>query len=146
RPCAGDGITSPRGLAGGALPGGNPGPGANVQSIGAPEVGLIVKFDKATGVWEDELGRNWNNGVRFSLPDKDVFAINANSLTEIASHAGVGTTLFSMVVNPANGRLYVSNTEARNETRFEGPGLGGGSAAPAHLGDGRVTVLASPNT
>src|SRR6185369_7898376 len=108
-PCGGDGITSPGGLAGGNLPGGNPGPSANVQGTTAPEV-----------------GRNWSNGVRFSLPDKDVFAINASTLTEIASHAGVGTTLFNMVVNPANGKLYVSNTDARNETRFEGPGVVGG--------------------
>src|SRR6185436_1783867 len=32
-PCAGDGITSPGGLAGGQRPGGNPGPGANVQNV-----------------------------------------------------------------------------------------------------------------
>src|SRR5262245_24800456 len=145
-PCAGDGITSPGGLAGGVLPGGNPGPSANGQAIGAPEVGLIVKFDKGTGVWEDEIGRNWNNGVRFSLPDKDVFAINATTLNDIASHAGVGTTLFNMVVNPANGRLYVSDTEARHETRFEGPGSVGGSTVQGHLAEARVTVIENPNT
>ncbi len=38
------------------------------QGIAAPEVGLIVKYDKASGQWQDELGRNWNNGVRFSCP------------------------------------------------------------------------------
>src|SRR5262245_57853925 len=144
--CAGDGITSPGGLAGGTLPGGNPGPSANVQGTAAPEVGLVVKFDKATSVWKDELGRNWNNGIRFSLPDKDVFAIDATTLTEIASHAGVGTTLFNMAVNPANGRLYVSNTEARNETRFEGPGIVGGSTVQGHLAEARVTVIENPNT
>src|SRR4030095_604423 len=100
-------ITSPGGLAGGNLPGGNPGPSANVQGTAAPEVGLIVKFDKATSIWKDELGRNWNNGVRFSLPDKDVFAINANTLTDIVSHASVGTALFNMVVNAGNGELDV---------------------------------------
>ena len=42
-----------------------------------PEVGLIVKFDPAASQWEDELGRNWNNAVRFDLPDLDVFAIDA---------------------------------------------------------------------
>jgi DNA-binding beta-propeller fold protein YncE len=145
-PCAGDGITSPGGLPGGNLPGGNPGPSANVQGTAAPEVGLIVKFDKATGVWKDELGRNWNNGVRFSLPDKDVFAIDASTLTEIASHSSVGTTLFNMVVNPASGRLYVSNTEARNDTRFEGPGVVGGSTVQGHLAEARVTVIENPNT
>ena len=144
-PCAGDGITSPGGLAGGQLPGGNPGPSVNVQGIGAPEVGLIVRFNKATGKWEDEDGRNWNNGVRFSLPDKDVFAIDASSLDEIAFHAGVGTTLFNMVVNPANGNLYVTNNEARNEKRFEGPGIFGGSTVQGHLAEARVTVIETPN-
>ena len=28
------------------------------------------------------------------------------------------TTIFNMIVNPANGHLYVSNTDARNERRF----------------------------
>ena len=35
---------------------------------------------------------------------------------------GVGTVLFNMVVNPVSGKVYVTNTEARNEVRFEGPG------------------------
>ena len=35
---------------------------------------------------------------------------------------GVGTILFNMVVNPVNGKVYVTNTEARNDVRFEGPG------------------------
>src|SRR5262249_39721209 len=106
--CAGDGITSPGGLPGGQMPGGNPGPSARVGGTTAPEVGLVVKFNAATGKWEDELGRNWNNGVRFNLPDEDVFALDATSLTQLAAHPGVGTTLFNMVVNPVTGRLYVS--------------------------------------
>ena len=85
--CAGDGITSPGGLPGGLRPGGNPGPDTDVNSVDAPEVGLIVKYDKGTGIWKDELGRNWNNAVRFDLPDEDVFAINANTLSQIAVHA-----------------------------------------------------------
>jgi hypothetical protein len=39
-----------------------------------------------------------------------------------ASFVGVGTILFNMVTNPVTGKVYVSNTEARNEVRFEGPG------------------------
>ena len=76
RECAGDGITSPGGLAGGNLPGGNPGPIDNHELIEAPEVGLIVQWDPVDSRFEDELGRNWNNGVRFTLPDEDVFAID----------------------------------------------------------------------
>lgn len=145
-PCTGDGITSPGGMAGGMLPGGNPGPDANVEGVTAPEVGLIVKFNDATGTWEDELGRNWNNAVRFNLPDKDVFAIDANTLSELNSHASVGTTLFNMVVDPVTGDLYVSNTESINQVRFEGPGIVGGSTVQGHLAEARITVINDPNT
>jgi DNA-binding beta-propeller fold protein YncE/mono/diheme cytochrome c family protein len=140
-PCNGDNITSPNGLAGGQLPGGLPGPSTNVQGITAPEVGLIVKFHSPSGQWQDHLGRNWSNGVRFFLPDKDVFAIDANTLTETTNHPGVGTTLFNMVTNPVNGNVYVSNTEARNLTRFEGPGIHGGSTVQGNLAQSRITVI-----
>ncbi len=143
--CSGDGITSPGGLGGGLLPGGNPGPSTDNDLVGAPEVGLIVKFNDATGKWEDELGRNWNNGVRFNLPDEDVFALNANTLSQLAVHAKVGTTLFNMVVHPVTGDLFVTNTESRNETRFEGPGVFGGSTVQGHLAEARVTVIDNPN-
>lgn len=144
--CVGDGITSPGGLPGGLMPGGNPGPSANIEGTTAPEVGLIVKFNKLSGAWEDELGRNWSNGVRFNLPDEDVFAIDVNTLSQIALHTSVGTTLFNMIVNPASGTLYVSNTDSVNEVRFEGPGIVGGSTVQGHLAESRVTVISNPNT
>lgn len=122
-------------------PGGNPGPATNVEGKPAPESGLIVKFNNETQQWEDELGRNWNNSLEFSLPDKDVFAINANTLTQSASFAHVGTTLFNMVTNPVTGRLYVSNTESFNQVRFEGPGIFGGSTVQGHLAETRITVI-----
>jgi len=143
--CAGDGIGSPGGLGGGQLPGGNPGPDKSSDDITAPEVGLIVQWDSADSRFEDELGRNWNNGVRFTLPDKDVFAIDAVTLAETAHHKSVGTTLFNMAVNPNDGTLYVSNTEARNLTRFEGPG-GGGSTVQGHLAESRITIIDDPDT
>src|SRR5262249_49173514 len=55
--------------------------------------------------------------------------------------AHVGTTLFNMVTNPANGELYVSNNEAQNLTRFEGPGVFGKSTVQGHLAEVRVTVI-----
>jgi DNA-binding beta-propeller fold protein YncE len=122
-------------------PGGNPGPATNFEGKPAPEVGLIVKFNNATQQWEDELGRNWNHAVRFNLPDKDVFAVNANTLTQTGAFAHVGTTLFNMVTNPVTGRLYVSNTEAFNQVRFEGPGIFGGSTVQGHLAETRITVI-----
>ena len=88
------------------------------------QTGIIVGFDEVTGNWEDEKGTNWNAAVRFSLPDFDVFEIDANASTPVETDAfsGVGTILFNMIVNPANGRLYVTNTEANNRVRFEGFG------------------------
>jgi DNA-binding beta-propeller fold protein YncE len=140
--CDGFDPHTPCTLEGGVVsPGGNPGPATNFEGKRAPEVGLIVKFNNATQQWEDELGRNWNNAVRFNLPDKDVFAVDANALTQTAAFAHVGTTLFNMVTNPATGRLYVSNTEAFNQVRFEGPGIFGGSTVQGHLAETRVTVI-----
>lgn len=130
---------------GSTQPGGNPGPATNFEGKLAPESGLIVKFNNNTQRWEDELGRNWNNAVRFRLPDLDVFAVNANTLSQTASFAHVGTTLFNMVTNPVTGKLYVSNTEAFNQVRFEGPGIFGGGTVQGHLAETRITVISGSN-
>ena len=144
--CFLDGIQVPGGLPDGYVPGGLPAPNANVENITGPEVGLIVKFNRNTGLWEDEIGRNWTNAVRFNLPDRDVFKIDAlaNPPVESDSYAHVGTILFNMVVNPSNGRLYVSNTEARNEVRFEGPG-DSATTVRGHLHEARITVIDGTN-
>ena len=138
---SGDNYTSPNGLPNGRMPGGLPGPSTNFQGVTAPEVGLIVKFDEATGQWKDALGRNWSNGVRFFLPDHDVFAIDANTLATTTSYRHVGTTLFNMATNPVTGTLYVSNTDAQNLTRFEGPGVFGGSTVQGNLAHSQITVI-----
>ncbi len=143
--CNGDGISSPNGLNNGRLPGGLPGPSTNASGDNAPETGLIVQFHEGSGQWRDDVGRNWSNGIRFFLPDLDVFEINADTLVETASFAHVGTINFNMTVNPANGNLYVSNTEAQNLTRFEGPGIFGGSTVQGNLHQARITVLDGAN-
>jgi DNA-binding beta-propeller fold protein YncE len=122
-------------------PGGNPGPSTDSQGEPAPEVGLIVKFNNSDGHWEDELGRVWDNSVRFTLPDNDVFAVDANSLTQTAAYAHVGTTLFNMVTNPVTGTLYISNTDAVNDLRFEGPGIFAGHTVQGHLAEARITLI-----
>jgi len=127
--------------AGTTSPGGNPGPATDASGEKAPEVGLIVKFNNASGHWEDELHRNWDTAVRFQLPDTDVFSVNANTLTQTAAFAHVGTTLFNMVTNPVTGELYVSNTDAHNEVRFEGPGQFGGHTVQGHLAETHVTII-----
>ncbi|MEO6029341.1 MAG: hypothetical protein ABIR79_20955, partial [Candidatus Binatia bacterium] len=143
--CNGGAGAGPCTVSGLTVPGGLPAPNANAQGIAAPEVGLIVKFNPLSSQWQDELGRSWNNGLRFTLPDLDVFAIDANATTpnQVQSFSGVGTTIFNMVASPTTpGKIYVSNTEARNEVRFEGPGLAlGSTTVRGHLAESRITVL-----
>jgi YVTN family beta-propeller protein len=120
-------------------------PYTNFQGVTAPEVGMIVKFDGEH--WVDELGRHWDDEVRFNLPDKDVFAIDAmaNPPALVAgpggAFTGVGTVLYNMAVNPVSGKVYVSNTEALNHVRFEGPGVFGGTTVRGHVHENRITVL-----
>lgn len=102
-----------------------------------PTTGLIVRYDG--GRWVDELDRDWANAVPFSLPDKDVFVIDANATpprlaTGTNSVGGVGTVLFNMAVRPGAGTVYVSNTEARNQVRFE-------TALVGHNAESRITVI-----
>jgi DNA-binding beta-propeller fold protein YncE len=145
----GDGLVQgPCAVFGFIMPGGLPNPESNVDGVHRPETGLIVKFNPSSGHWEDELGRNWDNAVRFDLPDKDVFAIDATAdppapiTAPGGTFSGVGTVLFNMAVNPAQpNRVYVTNTEAVNEVRFEGPGIVGGSTVRSRLAEARITVL-----
>ncbi len=127
----------PCNVEGTTYPAGRPFPETNFQGIVSRESGIIVGFNAATNRWEDELGNNWNPAVRFSLPDLDVFEINANATTpfETDQFSGVGTVLFNMVVNPVNEKLYVSNTEANNLIRFEGFGDYVNELGPKPSGD-----------
>jgi YVTN family beta-propeller protein len=128
-------------IGGVGMPGGLPLPHRNVAGDERPEVGLVVRHDGTH--WVDTLGRNWDPAVKFSLPDKDVFKIDANANPPVESYfySGVGTILFNMAINPVNEKVYVSNGEARNDVRFEGPGIVGGSTVQGHLAEYRITVL-----
>ncbi|MFN8645065.1 MAG: hypothetical protein U0802_26580, partial [Candidatus Binatia bacterium] len=141
-PCGVDGVQVPGGLPGGQMPGGLPAPNDNAQGIRGPETGLIVRRDAGSGQWLDGLGRNWTNAVRFDLPDQDVFAIDAvaDPPVETAAFAHVGTVLFNMAVDPTSRALFVSNTEAHNEVRFEGPGTSA-STVRGDLHRARITVI-----
>jgi DNA-binding beta-propeller fold protein YncE/mono/diheme cytochrome c family protein len=145
--CDGGATAPPCTIAGVTMPGGLPAPNSNVEGRPGPETGLIVKFDPTTGAWRDPIGRDWRNAVRFSLPDLDVFAIDAMASTPVQTAAWphVGTVLFNLAVNPASGKVYVTNTDARNEVRFEGPGILGGSTVRGNLHQARITVLDGPN-
>jgi len=150
----GNAAAPPCTIAGVTYPGGLPAPNNDANGVPGPLTGLIVKHEASSGHFEDRLGRNWDNAVRFSLPDADVFRIDANANPPAAvpgpgsidgqPFAEVGTVLFNMAVNPVTGRVYVTNGDARNEVRFEGPG-GGGSTVRGHLHEARITVL-DPST
>lgn len=168
-------VAGPCTVSGVTYPGGLPLPTRDHTGAAAPEVGLIVKWNGT--YWADKAcaggskygwscssdadcpgsvcGRNWNNAVKFNLPDKDVFVIdaNANPPAQLAGSAGfytgVGTILFNMITNPSNGNVYVTNFESRNEFRFEGPGIFaaqfGGTTVQGHLAESRITVLSGSN-
>jgi len=128
-----------------------PAPYTNFQGILAPPTGLIVKFRLSASDgkmhWQDEANTVWDSAVNLSLPDKDVFAINAAATPPVAQtgstaiYTGVGTVLFNMVVNPVSGAVYVSNTDAQNDHRFEGPGTYAGHSLRGHLVESHITVL-----
>lgn len=112
-----------------------------------PRTGLIVQFDGQN--WVDSgdpvtntPAKTWNSRVKLSLPDYDVFTIDASGTTpRVTSQvSGVGTTLFNMAVNPASGKVYVTNHEARNLIRFEGPGTRS-TTVNGHFVESRITVI-----
>ncbi|WP_373372434.1 beta-propeller fold lactonase family protein [Polyangium mundeleinium] len=127
--------------------GGMPPPYTNALGEPQPPTALIVKYDG--NHWVDESGTPWDAAVRLSLPDKDVFVIDAmsNPPAQLAGTAGyytgVGTVLYNMIVNPANGKVYVTNTDANNLQRFEGPGIFTGSTVRGHLHEARISVLSN---
>ena len=96
--------------------------------------------------------QQWNTYVPFSLPDKDVFTIDTAGSEPVLEPAGefrhVGTTLFNMAVHPKTGTVFVANTEAFNNVRFEGPGAGenqadshGSTTTRGHIAESRISVL-----
>jgi len=124
--------------------GGLPAPPAG-SPPGAPPTGLIVKRNPLTGQWLDEIGRNWSSHIAFDLPDQDVFEIDAdaNPPSPVGAFVGVGSVLFNMAVRPGDGKVYVSNLDARNHVRFEGVvGLTNPErGVRGHIAESRITVL-----
>ncbi len=117
-----------------------PGPVQNHAGIRQPDTGLIVGFDGEQ--WIDESGRNWSHKVRFHLPDLDLFTLDAMADRPrlLDSQRGLGTVLFNVASNPVTGAVYVSNMEARNRVRFEGPGTAA-STVRGHIAEHRVSVV-----
>lgn len=132
---------SPNGPPDKTLPMGRPLPSTSADGQHAPFAAMIVKWDEESGEWQDSRGLNYSNGVRFYLPDKDVFAIDASTLETVTSFNHVGTTIFNMVINPVSGKIYVANTDAQNHIRFEGPGIRGGSTVQGNIAQTQLTVI-----
>lgn len=100
--------------------GGMPEPGLPVLTTATPpRTGLIVK--DLDGRWLDANGMERKEAVAFSLPDADLFRIDATSAApKVAERfSGAGTLLFNLAVQPGSGTVWLSNAEARNGTRFE---------------------------
>ncbi len=122
-----------------------PGPATNFAGVPVPATGLVVQFDGAH--WVDEAGQTWDEFVNLSLPDEDVFVLDATASPPRqvpgagGFYTGVGTVLYNMAVNPVSGKVYVSNTDARNLHRFEGPGVFAGHSVRGHVVENRITVL-----
>ncbi|MFT3857204.1 MAG: hypothetical protein QM742_06815 [Aquabacterium sp.] len=128
------------------------GPTADADGKEAPPTGLIVR-KQPDGTWKDSgdprrdvAPKDWTPNVKLNLPDNDVMVIDTTTSvpTRVKDFQGVGTTLFNMAVNPVSGKLYVSNQEARNDFRFEGPGSRG-TTVNGHFVDARITVIDGGN-
>jgi hypothetical protein len=102
-----------------------------------------VQKDLATGVWTDVAGQDWSDRLQFDLPDTDVFAIDVDADPPALSSGidrwmGVGTTLFNLAVRPGTGSVFMTNTEARNQIRFQPLQAGG---VQGHVTETRITVI-----
>ena len=96
--------------------------------------------------------------MMFTMPDRDIFTINANANPPKAfngptkTYAHVGTILFNMIVNPLTGKVYVTNLESNNQQRFEGANSFAGDvtnptdSVRGRIAFSRITVLDNAGT
>src|SRR5690606_41756808 len=61
----------------GEASGGIPLPNVNHAGAPEPDMSLIVKFDGQH--WVDELGREWDDEIKFNLPDRGVLILDASA-------------------------------------------------------------------
>ena len=120
-------------------PGGLPGPRTNAEGKLAPEVGLVVKFEQVAQPLEDR----W-----LELEQRDPPAGGSRRVRDQRRHARAIGVLHrrrhdAVQHGDQSGQrqLYVTNSEAQNLTRFEGPGAFGGSTVQGNLAQMRVTVI-----
>ena len=119
-------------------------PTTSADGVPQPDTGLIVRYDG--GNWVDELDQVWNGFVPFTLPDYDVFEIDAVALTETRRIPHVGTVLLNMIVNPVSGTLYVTTINSRNHVRFAGEASRGGGSVRGHVTDQAIAAIGAFGT
>jgi len=126
-------------------PGGNLAPNVNqVDAEPNPKAGVLVEFDPDTGGWLDGAGRDFRNAVGFSLPDFDMFKVDANSLAVLDSIPSAGTLNFGIAIHPVTGQAFMNTIDAINTNRFlSNPGAG---AFPNPTGIGGAARTADPVT
>src|SRR5262249_50056743 len=115
-----------------------------IPGVPQPLTGLVVKY--RNGHWLDAAGKNFDAWITIQLPDNDVFAIDATANPPAAITSGAyqhgGRTLFNAAVNPVNGKVYVSNTDAHNDVRFEGHNATlPFTSVRGNIVDSRITVI-----
>lgn len=116
-------------------------PHDSADGVQAPSTGLILRHNGTR--WTDETGANYNAGVPFSLPDYDLFTIDASldPPSLIARTPGIGTIIFNLAVDPEDGSLFASNIESLNHIRFAGKATRASSSVRGHLADNRVSII-----
>jgi YVTN family beta-propeller protein len=105
-----------------------------------PVTGLIVQQQGSQ--WVDEAGQVWSSNQNPTGQRKIFYDVLDTDLVEIATandqvartYSGLGSLQFGLAASPADGRIAVTTTEARNLTRFE-PNLRG------HMVDTRAAVI-----
>lgn len=84
----------------------------------APRVALIIRQD-AAGDWRDETGKLWNAKAKFQMSESDVVELDADARTVLRARGDLATLNLGLDVNPLDGRVATTGTEARNAVRFE---------------------------
>ena len=115
----------------------------------APEVGLIVQFDGTdTGATSSAATGTTRCASRCPTTTSSRSTPTPTrrcSRGPTASAPASARSSSTWSVNPVSGKVYVSNTEARNDVRFEGPGAGfkppASRTVRGHLHEARITVL-----
>lgn len=115
-------VNNPSGPYGGLNPPPNFGAGfeppLNPLNPPAPQVGLILKYDRDTSEWKDDNGTVWPSTlVPWGLHDHDVAVIDTTTL-EVSYLSHTMNLNMALTVRP-DGRVVVVGTDAINHVRFE---------------------------